>query len=136
MRVFVLLYDDPNGSGNGGIHTLVDRSSGRNKVLMFASEDDATRFALMLEAQDFPTPTPEAIDDDEVIDFCRDANYEWELVPEGSLVLPPEQNVDEPEWQSDAEDRAGPPADVTEEEESTMSQAELDRLRRQLEELL
>jgi len=28
----------------------------RNQVLMFASEDDATRFALMLEAQDFPPP--------------------------------------------------------------------------------
>ena len=135
MRVFVLLYNDPNGSGNGGIHTLVDRSSGRNKVLMFASEDDATRFALMLEAQDFPTPTPEAIDRDEVIDFCRDANYEWELVPEGSLVLPPEQSVDEPDWQPDAEDREIPTAAVAE-EESTMSQAELDLLRRKLEELL
>ena len=138
MRVFVLLYNDPDRNGNGGIHTLVDRSSGRNKVLLFASEDDATRFALMLEAQDFPTPTPEEIDDEEVIGFCRDAKYEWELVPEGSLVLPPEHSIDKTDWQPGDGDRDGPPAasPTAVEEDSTMSQAELDRIRRRLEGLL
>ncbi len=49
MRVFVLIFNA--GTDNEGIHTI--RVGDRNKILMFESEDDALRFALMLEAQDF-----------------------------------------------------------------------------------
>jgi len=58
MRVFVLLFNA--GTENEGIHTI--QMGAINKVLMFESEDDATRYALLLEAQDFPTPTVEKID--------------------------------------------------------------------------
>ena len=61
MRVFVLLFNA--GTENEGIHTI--RIGDRNKVLMFESEDDANRFALMLEAQDFPPPSVEEIDSEE-----------------------------------------------------------------------
>ena len=52
MRVFVLLFNAR--TENEGIHTI--QLGDRNKVLMFESEDDATRFGVMLEAQDFPNP--------------------------------------------------------------------------------
>ncbi|MCS6815504.1 MAG: DUF3110 domain-containing protein, partial [Cyanobacteria bacterium] len=55
MQVFVLLFNA--GTDQEGIHTLkmMDPELGeRNVVLMFEAEDDATRFSLMLEAQDFP----------------------------------------------------------------------------------
>ena len=42
MRVFVLLFNP--GTENEGIHTLT--VGDRNIVLMFESEDDATRYAL------------------------------------------------------------------------------------------
>jgi hypothetical protein len=51
----------------------------RNKVLMFESEDDAARFALMLEAQDFPPATVEAFDSEELKEFCQSADYDWKL---------------------------------------------------------
>jgi hypothetical protein len=61
MRVFVLLFNAR--TENEGIHTVRVGDAegslpgvGRNQVLMFESEDDATRFALMLEAQDFLPP--------------------------------------------------------------------------------
>jgi hypothetical protein len=138
MRIFVLIFNAH--TDNEGIHTV--RVGDRNKILMFESEDDALRFALMLEAQDFPTPTVEAIDSEEIKEFCESAGYDWEIVPENSdLILPPELNVEETDWQIDAEnDDTGeseydaeqvPPAAETE-----FSDSELESIRRKLEGLL
>jgi len=118
-RVFVLLFNAR--TENEGIHTV--QVGDRNKVLMFESEDDATRFALMLEAQDFPTATVEVMDAEEIKEFCQGADYDWELVPDGALALPPDSNVAEPDWQA-------------EEKQADVSDSELDRIRRKLEGLL
>ncbi len=62
-----------------GVHTLKvsqpNDSSGLSKdvVLAFEAADDATRYALLLEAQDFPTPTVEEIDRSEIEEFCQSA---------------------------------------------------------------
>ena len=122
MRVFVLLFNAR--TENEGIHTI--QFGDRNKVLMFESEDDATRFGVMLEAQDFPEPTVEAIDEAEIKEFCNSVDYDWELVPAGALEIPPENNVTQTDWQAEAE--AKPDSDV--------SQSELDSIRRRLEGLL
>ncbi|MEH1770742.1 DUF3110 domain-containing protein [Nostoc sp.] len=140
MRVFVLIFNAR--TENEGIHTI--REGNRNKILMFESEDDATRFALMLEAQDFPAPTPEPIDAEEIKEFCESAGYEWEIIPENSnlVVTPPELNVEETDWQADAK----PKKDDTVEdtflpnqqplEEPELSDSELEKIRRKLEGLL
>ena len=52
MHVFVLLFNA--GTDNEGIHTI--EIGDRNIVLMFEDEDDALRYAMLLEAQDFPEP--------------------------------------------------------------------------------
>ena len=121
MRVYILLFNAR--TDNEGIHTV--QMGDRYKILMFESEDDATRYALMLEAQDFLSPTVEAIDSEEVEEFCRDAGYDWEIIEAGMLAIPPEKNVEETDW--DAQ---------TSQKESEISSAELDRIRRQLEGLL
>jgi hypothetical protein len=129
MRVFVLLFNA--GTENEGIHTVrvgdaeaALRGAGRNQVLMFESEDDATRFAVMLEAQDFPTATVEEMDAEEIKEFCESAGYDWEIVPEGALALPPEANVEATDWQ------------VNEQKPADISDSELDSIRRKLEGLL
>ena len=123
MRVFVLLFNAR--TENEGIHTV--QVGDRNKILMFESEDDATRFALMLEAQDFPTPSVEAIDAEEIKEFCESADYDWEIVPEGALALPPETNVEATDWQQDK---------PNEQPTTELSDPELDSIRRRLEGLL
>ncbi len=129
MRIYVLLFNAR--TDNEGIHTL--QVADRNVVLMFESEDDATRYALMLEAQDFGAPTPEAFDSEEIEEFCRSAGYDCKLIEEGQLEVPPETNVESPDWNPEEA-----PADSqnSESEERTMSENELDRIRRQLEGLL
>ena len=120
MRVFVLLFNAR--TENEGIHTI--RVGERNKVLIFESEDDATRFAGMLEAQDFPTATVESIDAEEIKEFCESADYDWELIPDGALALPPETNVEQTDWRPEEQK----PAEI--------SDSELDSIRRKLEGLL
>lgn len=139
MRVFVLMFNAR--TENEGIHTI--RKGDRNTILMFESEDDATRYALLLEAQDFPTPTPEAIDAEEIQQFCESAGYDWEIVPENSnsVVTPPEVNVEETDWQPDAQKEDDIPEDFLDSsqeppEEPELSNSELDKIRRQLEGLL
>jgi hypothetical protein len=127
MRVFILLFNARTDSE--GIHTV--QMGNRQKILMFESEDDATRFALLLEAQDFPTATVEAIDSREIEEFCRQADYDWEIIEEGRLAIPPEENVEELDWESKQKGPASQPAS-----ESEMSPAQLESIRRRLEGLL
>ena len=138
MRVYVLLFNA--GTDNEGIHTV--QMGGRNKILMFASEDDATRYALLLEAQDFPAPSIEGMDSRDIEEFCKEAGYDFEIVAEGMLAIPPEKNMAEPEWDPDgvlqaARDAQAPqsaPGDQTDDAE--FSNDELDTIRRRLEGLL
>ncbi|MBW4677551.1 MAG: DUF3110 domain-containing protein [Desmonostoc geniculatum HA4340-LM1] len=138
MRVFVLMFNAR--TENEGIHSI--RKGDSNTILMFESEDDATRFALMLEAQDFPTPTPEAIDAEEIKEFCESVGYDWEIIPENSPLVSkvPELNVEETDWQPDAqkddtlEDTSRPNQQPPEEPE--LPDSEIERIRRKLEGLL
>jgi hypothetical protein len=102
-KVHVLLFDAGNDAE--GIHSL--ELNGRTVVLLFANHDDAQRYALLLEAQDFPPATIEAIPREELEIFCNQAGYEARFVPSGFmpqtaeerlLLAPPEQNLDTERW--------------------------------------
>lgn len=135
MRVFVLLFNAR--TENEGIHTI--REGDRNKILMFESQDDAERFAMLLEAQDFPTATPESMDVEEVKEFCAEAGYSWEIVvADGSLVIPPEINVENTDWDSE-NDTSGSKNTISTQNpqpELEIPDTELDSIRRRLEGLL
>ncbi|MGG6292945.1 DUF3110 domain-containing protein [Leptolyngbya sp. AN02str] len=140
MRVYVLLYNA--GTDNEGIYTLRlkqddEQSTGtyRNIILMFESEEDALRYSLMLEAQDFASPAVECLEQEEVEEFCNEADYDSVLVPEGTLTLPPETNLEVTDWQPDMERS---PTEVLgrDDEAPTFSADELEQLRRRLEGLL
>ena len=100
---------------------------------MFESEDDATRYALLLEAQDFPTPTVEPFDPEEIEEFCKQADYDWQMISAGELAIPPEQNVEEITW---GNEEASEKPTERETSDSQMSSDELEQIRRKLEGLL
>ena len=84
MNIFVLLYN--SGTDKEGIHSI--ELKGRTIVLMFEDKDDATRYCGLLEAQDFPLPTVEMINIEEIKDFCIKLDYEYklELFPHDALL--------------------------------------------------
>ena len=138
MRVHVLLFDA--GSDSEGIHSL--EVGGRTVVLLFENLDDAERYAGLLEAQDFPVPTVEGLDREEVELFCSDAGYEARFIEAGFVpstdeerlfMAPPEANKDVSNWQ----DQDGSvPEPVQDDESQVDSNPELDALRQRLEGLL
>ncbi|MCB4406629.1 DUF3110 domain-containing protein [Synechococcus sp. MU1642] len=147
MRVHVLLFDA--GTESEGIHSL--EIAGRTVVLLFENPDDAERYAGLLEAQDFPVPTVEALDREDVDLFCREAGYEARLIESGFVpsndeerlfMAPPQSNRDVSNWQDDAgSDDAMAGQQAVEPvrqglETESESNPELDELRRRLEGLL
>ena len=106
MQIFVLLYN--SGTDKEGIHSI--ELKGRTIVLMFEDKDDAIRYCGLLEAQDFPLPTVEMINIDEIRDFCLKLDYECKLVeknfipktPEDRLLIsPPQKNLELDDWKDD-----------------------------------
>ena len=103
MNVFVLLYNF--GTEKEGIHSI--ELKGRTIVLMFEDKDDAERYCGLLEAQDFPLPSVELINIDEIRDFCNKLDYESKLVeknfvPKSAedrlLISPPQKNLEVENW--------------------------------------
>ena len=130
MPVHVLLFDA--GTDQEGIHSL--ELNGRTVVLLFEDSDDAERYAGLLEAQDFPVPTVEPLEREEMELFCSEAGYEARFVPAGFLpqsaedrllIAPPERNMDVANWHAQQEQTGESVPDPT-----------LEAFRRQLEGLL
>ncbi|MGB3312470.1 MAG: DUF3110 domain-containing protein [Nodosilinea sp.] len=136
MVVYVLLFNAR--TDNEGIHA--ETINGQNLILMFEHEDDAVRYALMLEAQDFPEATVEGFEQAEIEEFCESVGYGYRLIPPGTLAVPPEQSLDEHLWDPDQpnpDPQPGTQPGVKPAEEiGGISQAEIDRMRQQLEKLL
>jgi hypothetical protein len=153
VAVHVLLFDA--GSDQEGIHSL--ELNGHTVVLLFEARDDAERYAGLLEAQDFPVPTVEALDLEEMQLFCLEAGYQAQLVPSGFLpqsqeerllIAPPERNMDVSNWQEQqlaasggagtGRESSGPAANLPERpaEQISSGDPELEAFRRQLEGLL
>lgn len=138
MPVHVLLFEA--GTDNEGIHSL--ELNGRTVVLLFEERDDADRYAGLLEAQDFPVPSVEAIEREEMELFCGQAGYEARFVPSGFLpsspeerllIAPPERNMDLTHWKDEPISSAAP---QNSDEQSSPESAELEAFRRRLEGLL
>ena len=126
MKVFVLLYN-PN-TNNEGIHSI--ELKGRTIVLMFEDKDDAVRYVGLLDAQDFPVPSVELVDLNEIKDFCNKCDYETRIVEKNFvpktiedrlLITPPQKNLEIDGWDN---------------KQRNNNSEELDSIRQNLEKLL
>ena len=104
MKIFVLLYN-PN-TNNEGIHSI--ELKGRTIVLMFEEKEDAERYVGLLEAQDFPTPSIESVNLEEIKEFCNRCDYETRIVTKDFvpktledrlLLTPPQKNLEVDKWE-------------------------------------
>tara|TARA_B100000700_G_C14418683_1_gene567027 strand:+ start:58 stop:471 length:414 start_codon:yes stop_codon:yes gene_type:complete len=137
MKVHVLLYD--SGKQNEGIHSL--EIKGSTIVLMFENKDDAERYCGLLEAQDFPKPSVEILDKEEITQFCIESGYEPRFIESGFVpkseeermfLAPPQINKDVGLWREGSLPQTTDSLDV----ENDIKQDELDSIRQNLEKLL
>ena len=123
-RVWALLFNA--GSDEEGIYSR--RLGKTNLVLTFEEEDDAERYAEMLVATDFPSAAPVEVSSATLVEFCSEGGHMIGLVRAGSLIMPPDETVEEFDW-------APGSARTADIEAIGMAQEELDASRASLEAL-
>jgi hypothetical protein len=62
---------------------------GHKVLFLFEEEDDATRYALMLEDQEEQKMDIVEVDDDLAIKTCKMYNYRYAVITPDDIVIPP-----------------------------------------------
>ena len=77
-----------NGRETEGAYSVLD-DEGEHILYLFEEEDDATRYALMLEDQEDAEMEVVEVDDELAIKTCKMYNYKYAVVTPDDIVIPP-----------------------------------------------
>jgi hypothetical protein len=66
---------------------------GQKVLFLFEEEDDATRYALMLEDQEETEMEVVEVDDELAIKTCKMYNYKYAVITPDDIVIPPKNVV-------------------------------------------
>ena len=62
-----------------------------NQILyLWEEEDDATRYAMMLEEEDYPEMHVIEVEDEVMIKTCEAHDYSYTVITEDDIVIPPD----------------------------------------------
>jgi hypothetical protein len=70
----------------------VQNKYGEKVLFLFQEEDDATRYALMLEDQEEKQMEVVEVDDDLAIKTCNIHNYRYAVITPNDIVIPPKND--------------------------------------------
>ena len=82
-----------NGKETEGAYSVTD-DDGQKILYMFEHEDDATRYAMMLEENGFPEMHILEIEDEIMIKTCEIHGYQYALITPNDIVIPPDKPDD------------------------------------------
>ena len=77
-----------NGRETEGAYSVVD-DEGEHILYLFQEEDDATRYAMMLEEDGYPEMHVIEIEDEVMIKTCEMHGYQYTLITPEDIVIPP-----------------------------------------------
>lgn len=77
-----------NGKEDEGAYS-VQNEDGEQILYLFEEEDDATRYAMMLEEEDFPEMNVLEVEDEMMIHICEAHGYEYTVITANDIVIPP-----------------------------------------------
>lgn len=80
-----------DGKEQEGAYSVIDEE-GNQVLYLFEEEDDAVRFAMMLEDMDYPTMHVIEIEDDVILHTCEMHGYQYAIITANDLVIPPQEN--------------------------------------------
>ena len=82
------------GKENEGAYS-VTAEDGEQVLYLFEEEDDATRYAMMLEDdQDYPEMHVIEVEDEVMIKTCEVHDYNYTVITSDDIVVPPETKHD------------------------------------------
>ena len=82
-----------NGRETEGAYSVVD-DEGEHILYLFQEEDDATRYAMMLEEEDYPEMHVIEIEDGVMIKTCEMHGYQYTVITPDDIVIPPSTKYD------------------------------------------
>lgn len=71
-----------------GAYAVTDED-GEKALYLFEDEDDAIRYAGLLEADDYPEMTVIEVEDDTAIKTCEAYGYHYVIIKQEDMVIPP-----------------------------------------------
>ena len=81
------------GKETNGAYSVEDEDGDR-VLYLFEQEDDATRFALMLEEKDYPEMNVMEVEDEIMIKTCETHGYTYTVITPDDIVIPPDTEHD------------------------------------------
>ena len=81
------------GKETEGAYSVVD-DEGEQILYLFEGEDDAMRYAMMLEEDGRPTMHVIEIEDKIMIKTCEMQDYKYAIISKNDLVIPPKETHD------------------------------------------
>jgi hypothetical protein len=82
-----------NGREKEGAYSVID-DDGEHILYLFQEEDDATRYAMMLEEDGYPEMHVIEIEDEVMIKTCEMHGYQYTLITSNDIVIPPDSDYD------------------------------------------
>ena len=70
----------------------VNDPDGERALYLFEDEDDAERYAGLLEAEDYPEMTVVEVEEEVAISACYKYNYRYVIIKPDDFVIPPREN--------------------------------------------
>lgn len=83
--MFILTIAD---NEDEGAYAVTD-ADGEKALYFFEEEDDAERYAGLLEAEDYPEMSVVEVDDDMAIKTCEVYGYNYVIITPNEFVIPP-----------------------------------------------
>ena len=77
-----------HGKENEGAYS-VQNDEGNHVLYLFQEEDDATRYANMLEDDEYPEMHVIEVEPDMMIGVCEQHGYEYAVITPNDIVVPP-----------------------------------------------
>ena len=81
------------GKENDGAYSVTD-DDGNQILYLFEEEDDAVRYALLLENSDYPEMHVLVVEDEVMIKTCQVHDYNYTVITENDIVIPPKTQHD------------------------------------------
>ncbi len=81
------------GKENDGAYSVTD-DDGNQILYLFEEEDDAVRYALLLENSDYPEMHVLEVEDEVMLRTCEVHNYNYTVITSDDIVIPPKTQHD------------------------------------------
>ena len=81
------------GKENDGAYSVTD-DDGNQILYLFEEEDDAVRYAMMLENSEYPEMHVLEVEDEVMIKTCQVHNYNYTVITSDDIVIPPKVQHD------------------------------------------